>query len=257
MARVIIYPYKLGSKSCRDIVRSLRDRSEYKILRVHGDGNYRRRANDVIINWGNSEQPEWDAAGILNDPAAVAVAVNKLSTLESLEEAGVSHVPFTKDVQEALDWEDVFIVVRHKLEGHSGEGIEMFEGLVPPHAPLYTRFIPKSVEYRVHVFQGEVIDYTKKIKRIDGEIKSRIKDDRVRSHANGWEYIRDVAPRESVKELAIAAVEALGLDFGAVDIIRSKRKNYVLEIGTAPGLSDIGVRAYGAAIILAASQERA
>jgi glutathione synthase/RimK-type ligase-like ATP-grasp enzyme len=251
MARIVIYPYKMESKSCRDIVRSLRDQSEHKVLRVRGGGRYRRRRHDVIVNWGNSELPDWDAAGILNDPAAVAVAVNKLSTLEALEEAGVSHVPFTTKAHVAVTYG--VVVGRHNLEGHSGAGIEIIEGWDHfddfPRAPLYTQFIPKSVEYRVHVFKGEVIDYTKKIKRVDGEIKARIKEDRVRSHVNGWEYLRDVSPRESVKELAIAAVEALGLDFGAVDIIRSKRKNYVLEVGTAAGLSDIGVRAYADKIL--------
>ena len=38
--------------------------------------------------------------------------------------------------------------------------------------------------------------------------------------------------------IAVNAVKALGLDFGAVDIIYNEKENqyYVLEVNTAPGL---------------------
>ena len=47
----------------------------------------------------------------------------------------------------------------------------------------------------------------------------------------------------------IDTVEALGLDFGSVDIIRSNKTNYVLEVGTACGLSPYGVECYADAIL--------
>lgn len=259
--RVIFYPYKIGSQSCDDIVRVLQDKIENKTFRVFPDRRFASRSNDIIINWGNSTAPRWDMRNILNKPEAVAVAVNKLATLRALEDAEVSHVPFTTDLEYAnVHFGDV--VCRKILTGHSGEGIEIVKDDAPnkrilPSAPLYTQFIPKSVEYRVHVFGGQVIDYTKKIKRVDGEVKSRIKDDRVRSHTLGWEFIRDVAPRESVKQLAIDAVKALGLDFGSVDIIRSNKVNYVLEVGTACGLSPHGVDCYVGAILSYLQEVRA
>ena len=246
--RFIFYPNKMGSKTCGDLVTALREsQDERKTFRVHPDRRFRSRSNDIIINWGNSTVPNWDYSSILNSPESVAIATNKLSTLRALEAAHVSHVPFTTDISDTLGWDRV--VCRHKLSGHSGDGIEIVDGAAQVRAPLYTQFIPKSVEFRVHVFNGLVIDYTKKIKRVDGEVKSRVKDDLIRSNTLGWEYIRDVEPRESVKQLAIQAIHALGLDFGAVDIIRSNRVNYVLEINTACGLSGVGLKAYADAII--------
>lgn len=250
MGRIIFFPYKIGSKSCGDLVSALKARNA-KVLRVFPDRRYRRRVNDLIINWGNSQCPNWQYDGMLNKPEAVYIAVNKLRTFNRLIESGVYCVPFTEDRQKALSWGSK-VVARIELEGHSGEGAVICEGDEIPEAPLYTMFVPRSREYRVHVFKGEVIDYAKKVKRVDGRIVSRTEDemDRIRSHVNGWEYLRDVEPRESVKELAIEAIKALGLDFGAVDIIRDHEgNNYVLEVGTAAGLSPVGVKAYVSAIL--------
>ncbi len=51
--------------------------------------------------------------------------------------------------------------------------------------------------------------------------------------------------------LGCHAVSALGLDFGAADIIQDKHgKLYVLEVNTAPGLtSDDGVAVYANAFV--------
>jgi glutathione synthase/RimK-type ligase-like ATP-grasp enzyme len=49
-------------------------------------------------------------------------------------------------------------------------------------------------------------------------------------------------------EAAINACKALGLDFGAVDLIQDIKGNYyVLEINTAPGLEGATVANYAAA----------
>jgi D-alanine-D-alanine ligase-like ATP-grasp enzyme len=54
------------------------------------------------------------------------------------------------------------------------------------------------------------------------------------------DYVRD--------QLSVEAVAALGLDFGAVDIIEDKEGNfYVLEINTAPGLEGHTVTSYAKA----------
>jgi len=49
--------------------------------------------------------------------------------------------------------------------------------------------------------------------------------------------------------VALAAVSALGLDFGAVDIIYNEHENqyYVLEVNTAPGLEGTTVEKYAEA----------
>lgn len=247
--RLIFYPYKMGSKSCGDLVEALRNSQDArKTFRAFPDRRFLSRSNDIIINWGNSRLPNWGFNQMINPPQSVARAANKLVALRTLDSAGVNTPTYTTDREQAAEY--ARCVVRHKLNGHSGDGIEIIEHGNPiPAAPLYVEFLPKSVEYRVHIFRGKVIDYTKKVKRVNGEVKSRVDGDFVRSHELGWELIREVTPRESVIKLANDAVAALGLYFGAVDIIRSNRVNYVLEVNTACGLSEIGIEAYKCAIM--------
>jgi D-alanine-D-alanine ligase-like ATP-grasp enzyme len=52
-----------------------------------------------------------------------------------------------------------------------------------------------------------------------------------------------------LRELGVAAVAAVGLDFGAVDIIWNQTQDrcYVLEINTAPGLCNTTCQKYAEA----------
>lgn len=249
--RIVLYPYKMGSESCKEIANALRDNAEGNILRVYPDRAYRSRRDDVIVNWGNTNEPNWDYHEMLNKPEAVALAVNKLDTLRILTEAGVRTVDWTIDRHTAEGWG--LVCERHALRGHSGAGIRVATGDQLQNAPLYTKMLVPCEEYRVHVFRGEIIDYSKKVKRVNGELIAS-NDEMIKNKGAGWEYLRDVAPREGVSMRAIAAVEALGLDFGAVDVIRHKDRSYVLEVGTAAGLSPRGVENYVAKIMEYAEQ---
>lgn len=155
---------------------------------------------------------------------------------------------YTTERDVALSWvrDGVLVVGRTKLNGHSGAGIILAgrEEDVPDNCPLYVKYIKKKHEYRVHVAFGKVIDVQHKRKRrdYDGDV-----DYAVRNHHTGWVYCReDLEVSDAVKQSAIAAVAALGLDFGAVDIIYNERYNahYVLEVNTAPGLEGTSVENY-------------
>lgn len=250
MGRIILYPYNIGSKTCKDLANSLTQKHHAKVLRVRPDGHFNPRYDDTIINWGNSHVPAWDRGyEMWNDPISVAKSVNKLSTFMVLEDCKISHVPYTTSIDVAKGWNK--IVERHVLNSYGGKGIVISSPLTVRRAPLYTKFINSTAEYRVHVFNGKVIDYTKKIKRVNNVAVGDIKGEDIRNLDHGWTFIRDVEPRQSVIDLAIDTIRALDLDFGAVDIIRSRKleKNYVLEVGTAAGLSPIGLEAYTNAIL--------
>lgn len=281
-----IYPYMSGSES----VKKLKDAIDATVIKLK-NSRYVYRPGHVVVNWGNSRIPTWytDNTHILNTPNAVASASNKLMALTALEEAGVEHVPFTIDKEEVEEWfEDgaTKVYARKVLNGHSGEGIEVIKshpdvfeldkialqlrllgyndeaerverrtiGLFPeiPDAPLYTKGIENRGEYRVHVFLGRVILYTKKSRRVqDGEVDTPEENEAdVRNLDTGWVYRADNLNRlERVETLAIRAIDALGLDFGAVDIIMDQDKNvYVLEINTAPGMEERTLKAYADAL---------
>lgn len=155
---------------------------------------------------------------------------------------------YTTDRNVALDWVrgGVLVVGRTKLNGHSGAGIILAarEEDVPENCPLYVRYIKKKYEYRVHVAFGKVVDVQHKRKRsdYDGDV-----DYAVRNHHTGWVYCREgVEVTDALTSAALSAVAALGLDFGAVDIIYNAHYNTytVLEVNTAPGLEGTSVENY-------------
>jgi glutathione synthase/RimK-type ligase-like ATP-grasp enzyme len=116
-------------------------------------------------------------------------------------------------------------------------------------APLYTKYIKKADEYRVHVFDGEVIDVQQKRKR--QEVENEDVDYQIRNSTGGWVFCRaEVDIPDICLSMARRAVSALGLTFGAVDIGYNRREDmaYVFEVNTAPGLEGTTLDTYYAAI---------
>ncbi len=241
--RYIIYPYKMGSESSKNLADKLKERG-MSGLRVYPDRSYQVRDDDFIINWGNTTLPNWNTDGSrinLNKPQAIELSINKLDTLVTLLEQDVNVPEFTESFDEAKSWLRYggLVYCRQNLTGHAGQGIvTATRPLELVLAPLYVRGIVPKAEYRVHVFNGEVIDYCKKI-NIEGHDNV---DNLVRNHNGGWTYARNVERIERVEQQAIKSVRALGLDFGAVDIVLSDIDDeaYVLEVNSAPGLMDDG-----------------
>lgn len=239
MNRIILYPYKLGSLSSRKLAEKLRSLGK-EVVRVRDSGRYRPKIGDKIINWGNSRVPSWDNGSIRSTPQSISISSNKTKALQIMKNGGVSVPEFTTDINVARTW-DGKIVARTLTRSSGGKGIVMCnkDSLLP--APLYTKFIDKDAEYRVHVFNGEVIDYSKKV-------PMREKND-VCSHDNGYLFIRGVEHINENIELAKKAISVLGLTFGAVDIIRKDKKSYCLEVNSACGMEDTTCTAYANAII--------
>jgi hypothetical protein len=240
-----LYPYKIVSESATALSDLL------DIYRVKPEGTYVPKIGHKVINWGNGRVPEWITTAnqrgvtLLNKPAAVNIASNKLTALQALKLANVAVPEFTSDFAVARQWlrAGKTVVERHELRGNSGEGIRIvnLDDTEMPNelqtAPLYTKFLPKTNEFRVHVFQGQVIDYIEKKKVLTAN-RTDTFNKYISSINMGWVFsrtgIRDIP---EVRAIAIKAVAALGLDFGAVDIVYENGFPYVLEVNTAPGLS--------------------
>jgi glutathione synthase/RimK-type ligase-like ATP-grasp enzyme len=238
-----IYPYKKGSASAKALAQAL----GCKLLKVEGKP-YTIKYGEVLINWGSSKpKREIEGEDILNHPECVANAANKLTTLKLFKEAGVVAPSFTQERQEAAKWlaEGFSVVERHVLNGHSGEGICIVDSLVDlDEAPLYTKYIKKDQEYRIHVAGGEVIFQQRKARKL--EVKDEEVNWQVRNLAGGFIFANDgvVAP-DLVLQEALKAVVSLGLDFGAVDVLTTKKgEAYVLEVNTACGLAGKTIDAY-------------
>jgi glutathione synthase/RimK-type ligase-like ATP-grasp enzyme len=241
-----IYPYKIGSASAKALAQSLGGWC------VYSNKRFPARKDHKIINWGNTENPTWRKPDtfILNKPECVALATNKLSTFERLAENGVPVPDYTTDYNVAQGWvnDGSSVYVRKVLNGHGGNGIEVCRGGILPRAHLYTKAITVKAEYRVHVFNGKVIDYAKKRRRID-DVPNEDQLS-VRNHENGWIFTRENLRRlERVEQMAINAIKSLGLDFGSCDIVRDINNDcFVLEVNTASGIEGTTLENYTNAI---------
>lgn len=236
-----LYPYNQGSESAKALANALgikRLKREGAPIQVKGG----------LINWGCSAFVRNIAHdGVFNSPDCVKIAANKLQSFKALD-GRVSIPQWTESLEEAKKWlaEGAEVVVRQKLNGHSGEGIIIAskpEDLVQ--APLYTKYVPKQEEYRIHVFRDKAFFVQRKARK--NEVPKEEVNWKVRNLKGGFIYAnQDVVADDRAKAEAVAAIAALGLDFGAVDIIWNQRQNkfYVLEVNTACGLAGTTLEKY-------------
>lgn len=247
MTRIRIQPYKAGSRSARSLAEAL----DGRVLRLR-NSRYQRNPRDVIINWGAGESP-YRGINVLNQPEAIRLAANKLTAFQRMRQANVNVPDFYTNARD-IPADAYPIFARTVLSGHSGRGIVICNtpnDIIP--APLYVRYIKKLHEYRIHVFQNptngntSIIAMQRKAKR-NGDPN---RDFMIRNHDNGFVFVRDgVNPPAPVIEQARAAIVALGLNFGGVDVIWNERRGeaYVLEVNTACGLEGQTITDYANAI---------
>lgn len=263
--RIVLLPHNPVSEGAANLA------AEMNITRIKREkSRFKYQPDTTIINWGCTTCPTHIPifANVINKFENVAKASDKLVALDMMQKCDVPIPEYTTDRDTAMDWyyDGNSIVVRHILNGHAGKGIEFLDGgngdIDPadfPHAPLYVSYIPKKSEYRVHVVDGNVIDVTRKTLK-EGADNVNV-NWKIRNLDNGFIFSRynknfpdgQGHPKEemyvcpnSVKTVAKMAVEALGLDFGAVDVIWNEKykKAYVLEVNTAPGIADTATERY-------------
>lgn len=164
--------------------------------------------------------------------------LNKIDQFKAFTAAGVTCPPYAFTAEDARNLDSRTIFARTLVNSTGGRGIVEFERTADeyPRASLYTGYIPKKAEFRVHVLCGRVIDVQQKKKKVGFE---EDRNTRIRNLSNGYVYTRgDIVEPVGLRELATKAVDAVGYSYGAVDIIYNERNNscYVLEVNSRPGL---------------------
>lgn len=248
--KCIVYPYNLGSTSARKLAHALQTKC------VRPNGNYYHKRGHLIINWGNSTLPRWATPqainNMLNLTHYVQLASDKIRTFHALQ----TNIPeWTININTAREWLNTprfgrklnAVVCRTLTRANSGRGIVL--ATTPDEvvqAPLYTRYTPKTAEYRVHVFAREgTIDFAEK-KRRNGFAENEHANQYIRSWNNGWVFCReDVTLPADVYRIAEEAIHRLGLDFGAVDVgYHPEFGSVIYEVNTAPGLEGHTLECY-------------
>lgn len=216
---------------------------------------------EALVRWGSRREmgsPEI----ILNRASAIRLASDKIATLDHLAEAGVPHVPFFRSWAEAFDTAGGRgIILGRTRWGMQGRGISVYDpaqiwgGRYPPRPAArhewYSIYMEPTREVRLHVVETEVV-------RIQGKFldfpEQAERNPFVRNYGTGYRFR---APRRDLhtrrKDAAIEAVQALGLNFGAVDMLLfgDREEARVLEVNTAPACSPLTARAYADALVRA------
>lgn len=250
----------MGSRSSRALSQALNilqvhpdpARSKYKTEREFYSRRARRmyrRSPTTIINWGNSvTPPHLEGNSIwINKPECVSLSSDKLRTLQELTEAGVPCPEFTTDYSVMREWlsDGNVLMARHLLRAHSGRGLTILDPQAMssddidsiPSCPLWTKYIKKTHEYRVHVLPDRSLHIVQKRRNMsvpDDQI-----DWRIRNHGNGFIFAAELAHKpDDIEELAYRVAEVLGLDFCALDIVYNSHldKSFLIESNTACGI---------------------
>ena len=245
-----VYPYKMGSNSAHELAKALGG-----VTIKHRGSRYNHYSSRGwwTVNWGAENCPS--GSRVLNTSLQLSRTRDKLRFFNLIKDN--CRVPeFTTSRDAALrflDGRNGKIVCRRTLTGHSGQGIVVAsrpEDAVS--APLYTRYVPKDTEWRLHFIKGQSAPFfvQRKARRsgFDGQYNTE-----VRNLAGGYVYVHGaeslgVVPEDVITQ-GTAAFDHSHLDFGAMDVIYNARSNkaYVLEVNSAPGLEGATISAYAEA----------
>jgi hypothetical protein len=227
MPKLVVASHNLRSDALKNLAEELSNQLGYKVWRKHPN-NIRSFQLPVTFLGG----------------------IDKVSQFTSFHREGVSAPAFATTLEGAKALAGKQVVIRSLIDSSEGKGITIADKeLINLNAPLYTEYIPKKKEFRVHVFDSKVIDVQEKRRKrgVDGE-----KEFQVRNTANGYVFCRDgiVVPSDC-HEVALSAVRSLGRTYGAADIIWNEKRDkcYVLEVNSRPGMQGTTVKKYADAIV--------
>jgi len=167
--------------------------------------------------------------------------LDKITRMQLMQDQNVQVVPWFTGINAPTTIK--FPLLARKTHGHGGTDLmPVFE---PQEIPWriaagwdwFSSYVPVQEEYRVWMFQGILIDTFKKVMRRPQEYQYL-----GRNFRNGFEFELCEAFNPAT-QLAQAAIKAIGLDFGAVDMIHGRDGSmYILEVNTAPGVIRSGAQ---------------
>src|SRR5207253_5910137 len=164
----------------------------------------------------------WGAGGTYSQPTlnARCSSRNKLEELDTLQKAGLRIVPFFVPLNPYSVNSLPFPVLARRLRHHGGFDIRYCKNAMRALNALrkgrsyFTKYIPSTTEFRVWVYRKRHLGTYEKV-LAHPEMKRRMIG---RNYKNGYAFqlVNEANIPRSAVELATLAVDALGLDFGAV-----------------------------------------
>jgi hypothetical protein len=190
-----------------------------------------------VVCWGAGAQ-----AGGLPTLNARCSHYNKLQQLQVLHKAGILVPPFM-----ATGIPAEYPALARKL--HHAGGRDIVVCLQPEDAArarangrdYFTKYIPRATEFRVWIYRRRHLGTYEKVLKYPGRFKGV-----GCNYDNGFAFslVQEAAIPRAAVDIAARTVDSLGLDFGAVVVLKGKDgKFYVLECNSAPGVEGEGRQA--------------
>jgi len=207
---------------------------------------------DVELHVSLVEQMELAGVTIFNRHQPILNAKNKIKTSQILDHYGIP-IPKTVVIQRPEDLEQAvktlggFPIIVKRPVGSFGNGVTIVESMralksfILWSQPMYLlqEFVKysKGKDIRIFVVNGKVVGSMMRCAK-KGEFRSNIE-------LGGTGVPVDITEEE--KNIALRSIQAIDLEYGGVDIIRSKNGPVVLEVNSNPGFKALE-RATGVSI---------
>jgi hypothetical protein len=214
----------------------------------------------VVINLGTTDDYPYDGR-MLNCQSMVRSAANKKGARQVFAEKGIP-APELHILPGNIP-KNAYPVIGRTSYHSKGKGFWFCKNAAAVKAAgnagatHFLRFIPKTREYRVHTFiKSQHQSMPPEERKADHYVSIKISEkgwtgetgpdpnEPQKNHTFGWVFMgpqnRSEEELNVVRHVAKNAIAALGMDFGAVDVmfhIHSKRP-YVLEVNSTPSLAD-------------------
>lgn len=206
-------------------------------------------AGSAIICWG-TPLPELDGVRVVN---ALEKSLNKLQEATTLTGAGVPTITVGAHDPRRISY-DKYVKAGYLPRQFQHVGGNDLLNMDKNRVDYWSKQETFLEEYRIHSFDGRSIRAGKKVHR-DGFKLVEAADFKpnvglvhpwIRSFDGGWRIVYDGFKSTSdMRNAAHAAVKALGLTFGAVDVAKRMNGTFcVLEVNSAPGLEGNTTTAY-------------
>lgn len=214
----------------------------------------------IVINLGVTDEVPYEGE-ILNTQNMIRAASNKRRARQIFAE---KNVPAPKLFLKASEIREADLPLVARTSYHSkGEGFWFCRTMAEVHrasqagATHFLEFIEGTREYRVHTFVKKGKFKSEPEKRTESNYVSIKISEKVwtgegkpnprepqKNHDFGWSFMAPKNRREEeldvVRHAAKQAIAALGVDFGAVDVMYRlhSKSPYVLEVNSTPCMAD-------------------
>jgi ribosomal protein S6--L-glutamate ligase len=177
------------------------------------------------------------AAGlrVINDPTSHECARDKWHQAERFVETGIPH-PLTKLA--SMEWNGSDVVVAKPRIGDSGIGVRRLRkselGRGVTESDLVQEYLAFDHDYRVTVIGDHVLGWALR-RPAPGEFRTNL------SQGASWEPA--APPSREAEDVALRAVQLLGLDVAGVDLVQSGDGPVIIEVNAATTLVGPSVEA--------------